>query len=166
MVIVRKSVAVTIAVACLAVPIGPLFSEARAALGWQAIAGYALLTFGGAISVQNFYLSFVRPLVYFARGGSADGYRNVSVIPLFGMLTIPGIVLAPPSTVLSVACIVLMLADTGNLLWFVVMVWRDDSFWTGSPTASSNSRLEIQAGSSEDNERTRDPGIYRPDELE
>jgi hypothetical protein len=55
--------------------------------------------------------------------------RNVSGIPLVGMAVVAGLLLAPASVGLSVACLVLMLLDTGNLIWFVACVWRDDSFW-------------------------------------
>jgi hypothetical protein len=53
---------------------------------------------------------------------------------MLGMLTLPGLLLAPPSAWLSAAVLVAVLADTGNPLWFVLATWSDKSFWEADGT--------------------------------
>jgi hypothetical protein len=45
------------------------------------------------------------------------------------MLTVPALAFVPPSVGLSIACLGLIVVDPGNVLWFVVAVWGDESFW-------------------------------------
>jgi hypothetical protein len=128
MILVRKSIAVIAVLLLVAVPIGSIFVERRLFGGSCTVLAYSVFCLGAWICVLNFYLSFLRPLVHplLRRQGKL---RNVSGIPLVGMAVVAGLLLAPASVGLSVACLVLMLLDTGNLIWFVACVWRDDSFW-------------------------------------
>jgi hypothetical protein len=125
-----KSTAALLPVAVLAIPIASFFIDWRLADGSHAIIAYALFGFGALISVLNFCLSFLRRPLLIARGRSPAEIRFVSGIPLLGMLVLVGLALAPASLALSWASLLLVLADTGNIGWFVVaMIWRDDSFW-------------------------------------
>ncbi len=44
----------------------------------------ALLSFGGCISILNFYLSFLRYPLHVLRGGNKDNFQWVSGFPLVG----------------------------------------------------------------------------------
>ncbi|MGH8067286.1 MAG: hypothetical protein ACRERE_19035 [Candidatus Entotheonellia bacterium] len=105
-----------------------MFVDWRVGGGYSSV-GYAAFALGALYSLVNFYLSFVRPYVLRALVSDQASVRNVSGIPLLGMLTVPALAFVPPSVGLSIACLGLILADTGNVLWFVVAVWRDKSFW-------------------------------------
>ncbi len=48
---------------------------------------------------------------------------------MVGMLVLFGLALTPASLALSLATLLLMLLDTGNIPWFIASMWRDDSFW-------------------------------------
>ena len=128
MAVVRKSIAILLIALALAIPIGSFFVEWRLFGGASPAMAYALFGLGALACVVNFYLSFLRPVVHYVLARSVP-LRNVSGVPLLGMAILPGLMLAPPSVGLSTACIVLMAVDTGNILWFVACVWRDDGFW-------------------------------------
>jgi hypothetical protein len=128
MIIIRKGVALVLVTCLLAIPIASLLSDWRIAGGSLRTVGYAIFLLGALVGILNFYLA-VRPALRQLVGRPTDG-RHVSGIPLFGMLTVLGLALAPASTWLSVTCLLSIVADTGNLLWFVIAVWKDQTFWT------------------------------------
>jgi hypothetical protein len=127
----RKTIAVAICAGFLAVPIGSLFIDWRVADGRWAIAGRVLFVLGALISLQNCYWKFMRPAIHVMHGRSLSEIRFISSYPLLGMLTVPGLALAPASVFLSIACLVLVAVDTGNLPWAVPAVWSDADFWDG-----------------------------------
>ncbi|HTF90481.1 MAG TPA: hypothetical protein VK843_18840 [Planctomycetota bacterium] len=124
-----KSASALLPAAVLAIPIASIFLDWRIADGNHAIIAYALFGFGALVSIFNFYLSILRRPLWIARGRSPHEIRFVSGIPLLGRLVLAGLALAPASLVLSCASLLLVLADTGNIGWFIVAIWRDDSFW-------------------------------------
>ena len=115
--------------------------------GWAAgsgalrVVGWACLALGGLIALLNLHLSFGRPALHRLRRGSPEGYQHRSGCPL---LAAPLLALAPfplyPDLWPSVAATLLLLADTGGPLWFVVAVWGDRSFWEGSQPDSATGR--------------------------
>ena len=82
------------------------------------------------LAALNFYLSFIRPLVFRRLHGSMTGFRHVSGIPMVGtVLAVFGALFgfgAAGSALLGLACIGI---DTGGSVWFLVCTWRDRSFW-------------------------------------
>ena len=88
------------------------------------LAGVAL-----GFAILNFTLSFIRPLwiTWVRRQGPA---RHVSGFPLLGNLfaVLAGIFGFGAAGTSLVALIALIL-DTGGLIWFVAMTWRDEGFW-------------------------------------
>lgn len=128
--VVRRTIAIAIVTAFLAIPICSFFVRWRIADGAHTVVAYSLFMTGALISVTNFYVSFVRPILHAVRRASARDLRHISPGPFLGMLTVPGLALAPSSLGLSIACLVLVAADTGNIVWFVICVWRDTTFWS------------------------------------
>ena len=130
-VILKRFIAFCAAAGILAIPVVSFFIDWRVAVanGFLAWFGYALFGLGAVVSSVNFYLSFLRYPLFILRGRSRDDFRFVSGLPMIGMFVIPGLALAPASPWLSIASLALLLADTGNIPWFVVSVWRDKSFW-------------------------------------
>lgn len=92
-------------------------------MGWFILAG--------VIASFNAYLSFLRPWLY-ARGheGSTDGFRRASGIPLVGTLAVTaGIISSWGHTHSAILGAVLSVADSGGAPVFLVVIWRDKSFW-------------------------------------
>ena len=87
--------------------------------------GVALLALGGLVALWHFYLSFLRmPLL--SRLGRNPQW--ISGIPLLGtvLLVSAALILRDHPTALVIA-LILMLADTCGLIWFLVAVVRDFS---------------------------------------
>ena len=97
--------------------------------GKSAVLGYVLFAVGGFISVMNFYLSFLRYPVYRLLKGKNAEYHWVSGIPLFGILSVVGLVCIPRYTWLSVLAFLFLILDTGGIPWFVISAWKDESLW-------------------------------------
>ncbi len=114
--------------AILAVVICSFATPWRLFGGAYSAIGYGLMIFGGLVSLWNFYLSWLRYPFHRLGGGRRENFQWVSGAPIIGMLTVPGLVLAPPSLSLSIACVLLLAADTGNIFWFIYAVWNDEGF--------------------------------------
>jgi len=85
----------------------------------------ALLALGGAISVTNFALSFVRIPLLRARGVPRERIRFVSGFPVLGSaLVAAALVLGLESRAARVAAWILILIDTGGLHWFAAVLLR------------------------------------------
>jgi hypothetical protein len=101
----------------------------RILAGRLVLFGYCLFTIGGLISCINFYLSFLRYPVHRLCGSTKEDYSRTSGIPFFGILSVVGLLHLPESIWLSLLAFVFLLIDTGGIPWFIVAVWKDDSFW-------------------------------------
>lgn len=98
-----------------------------------AVVGYTAFALGGLICVLNAYLSWIRPRVHVARGGTLEDYKFVSGIPLFGtVLVLVGLACVPASLPLTLAALLLIANDTGGLHWFVIGTWGDRGLWDGA----------------------------------
>jgi len=89
--------------------------------------GYALLIVGGFVCLMNFYLSYVRCLIFWLRGGRREEYEHISGCVVVGSLAVAASLfwLHDVSWILAVA-IVLILLDTGGIHWFaatMLYVW-------------------------------------------
>lgn len=124
-----KSTIAVLAFAAILVPIASLLHEWRFANGRHEILAYTVFGVGALISVVNCYLSVLHRLVLSMLGRGPDNLRVPSGIPMLGMLVLPGLLLAPVSFGLSVACFSCLLIDTGNLPWFVWQMWSDKTLW-------------------------------------
>src|SRR5262249_36295614 len=92
--------------------------------------GVALLAI--LIAGLNFYLAVIRPLMYLWRRGSSDGYRNISVIPVVGsVLLVAGLIVGFGDWRVALSGVITGALDVGGLPWFLLMTWRDQSFWDG-----------------------------------
>jgi hypothetical protein len=125
----RKLFAAGLAAIVPAIPLASFFVPWRVVNGAYPLLAYALFGLGGLISLGNFYLSFVRYPLLMLRGRTSEEIEFVSGFPLLGMLVLPGLLLAPASPLLSATALVMVLADTGNLSWFVFAVWKDAALW-------------------------------------
>jgi hypothetical protein len=110
--------------------------------GKHAFYGYCFLGLGGLISCVNFYLSFLRYPLHRLLGGKKEDYRWISGFPLFGTLTIVGLPFLPRSIWLSFLALVFLLIDTAGIPWFIIAVWKDDSFWRGDPSKADGQHSE------------------------
>ena len=91
----------------------------------QSTAALALMMVALGIAALNFYLSFIRPVVFHRRGGSFDEYRHVSGIPIVGtVVVVVGAILGFGSALCSALGLVAMALDTGGSVWFVSDVER------------------------------------------
>lgn len=131
MVVLRKSVALCLAGAVLALPVGSLFVQQRVAGGSYVVFALTLFGLGALITIVNLSLSFLRYPSLALFGRSVGEVRSVSGVPILGVLVLPGLMLAPVSTFLSISGFLLLLLDTGGIPWFVFAVWSDSSFWRG-----------------------------------
>jgi len=82
------------------------------------------------IAALNFYLSFIRGLLFSLRHGSLDAYRFVSGAPIIGtLLMVLGVALDFGAVGIALAGTVAYVLDTGSSLWFVIATWKDRSLW-------------------------------------
>lgn len=126
----KRTVGAAAALAVFALPVASFAFDWRLFSGSFVLLGYALVGAGGLISLLNLYLSFVRPMVLRRTGGTEEeAQRHLSGIPMLGMLVLPGLLLAPPSALLSALVLVSVAADTNNVAWFVWATWHDDGLW-------------------------------------
>ena len=92
--------------------------------------GMAVMIVAAFIGTLNFYLSFLRGYFYLRRHGSADGYRHVSGFPMIGTVLVSiGATLAFGDIPTALLGLVVMSADTGGSVWFLIATWRDSSLW-------------------------------------
>jgi hypothetical protein len=89
---------------------------------WSAILATGILLFviGTLATLLNFYLSFLRFPLHLARGGTAENYRFISGLPMFGSLSLwisAPLLSAHPVAMWS--ALILSLLDTAGLHWFV-----------------------------------------------
>lgn len=93
-------------------------------------AGMVLVIGACLVGCLNFYLSFARPWMYRRMYGSMDGYRFLSGLPVVGtFFLVAGSVIGFGSTTIGLLGILSALFDSGGLLWFPVLTWKDSSFW-------------------------------------
>jgi hypothetical protein len=91
--------------------------------------GYSLFALGGLISVVNFYLVVLRYVIHRIRHGKDVECKFISGVPLFGCLSIFGLLLLPKSLWLSALAFLFLCIDVGGIQWFVIFTWKDDSLW-------------------------------------
>lgn len=124
-------------IGALALPLGlALCSGYSAFIGTSfakpATVSWILVVFGLAFVALNAFISFVRPTLYARRNsGSLEGYRNVSVFPIVGsILATIAVLFAWGHIFVTSACLLILLADTGGVVWILVALSRDASFWS------------------------------------
>ena len=127
----KRTIGVLLALTPFAIVAVFSLMEWRPFHGKAAVIGYFLLSLGGLICVTNLYYSFLRYPLFRLFGGKKEDYRWVSGYPMFGILALIGFVLIPKSMLISAVILFLLLIDTGSISWFVICVWKDDSFWKG-----------------------------------
>ena len=128
--IFKRFIGIVVAIVPFGIVLALTMTNWRILAGRLVYFGYVLFAIGGLISCVNFYLSFLRYPVHRLLGGTKEDYHWVSGFPLFGTLTIiAGLPFLPWSMWLSLLTFVFLLIDTGGIPWFIIAVWRDDSFW-------------------------------------
>lgn len=111
---------------------GPVLVIASLFVSWRApvfLLGAGLFGVAVLVTTLNVYLSLIRVPLLRALGRPPEEIRHVSGIPLVGMCVVPATYLLPQSLGLSLVALVLLALDTGNLIWFTIAVWRDESFF-------------------------------------
>jgi hypothetical protein len=85
------------------------------------------------IAVLNFYLSFIRPLLFHVGSrwqSQLRPYRHVSGLPAIGTILISiGALLSFGAVGTALIGICAFALDTGGAGWFVISTWRDRSLW-------------------------------------
>lgn len=95
--------------------------------------GVAVVIFALAIGVLNFYLSFLRGLLYRRANGSLDGYRHVSGLPMVGTLVVVvGALMGFGSALCAALGLLAVGIDPGGSVWFLIATWKDASLWDRS----------------------------------
>ena len=94
---------------------------------------WLLVALALAVVALNLFTSLVRPALYARRNsGSLHGYRNVSGVPIVGsILAAFAVLFAWGHIFVASACLLILLADTGGVVWLLVALSRDASFWSG-----------------------------------
>jgi hypothetical protein len=113
-------------------PVGVLVASIvyGAVRGTGLTAGLALVLFAALFAALNLHLSFTHPLLYRWTHGSMAGYRFVSGIPLVGaFFVVAGVLVWFGDVVTASVGLGVLLVDTGGPVWFLVMTWKDASFW-------------------------------------
>ncbi len=125
-----------IAVALLVLPLVLVFLS-----GWSAFSGptdvkfyvacWVLIALATIVATLNLYLAFLRPFIYGKRhGNSSEGYRHVSGVPLVGSICAALAVLTAWGQMsVAAAGLALLLVDTGGVVWLLLALSRDRSFW-------------------------------------
>jgi hypothetical protein len=87
---------------------------------------FAALVIGGL----NFYLSFLRGLLYRRTKGTLDGYKHVSGFPMLGsLLVVVGTLVGFGSALCAALGLLVVALDTGGSVWFLIATWKDSSLW-------------------------------------
>ena len=98
--------------------------------GHASTAGLAVLLVGLAIAALNFYLSFIRPRLFYRAHGSLDTYKFVSGIPIIGtVVVVVGTVLGFGTLLCTALGLLAVVLDTGGSVWLLAATWRDSSLW-------------------------------------
>ncbi len=90
-----------------------------------------LVVLSGLVGCLNMHLLFVKPWLYRRRhGGSLEGFRFVSGLPVVGTLLQAGACfMAFGSVPVGVCALLTALIDTCGVPWIPVLTWKDSSFW-------------------------------------
>jgi hypothetical protein len=92
--------------------------------------GVGLSVAGLLVGGINLYIAIIRPALYAWRHSSTAGLKNVSVAPLFGnLLVVAGGIVGFGDWRSAAVGLAALALDFGGLPWFLVMTWRDRSFW-------------------------------------
>jgi predicted transposase YbfD/YdcC len=84
------------------------------------VGGIVFAVLFALVSLLNFHLSFIRPLLHQWNGGTEADYKFVSGIPLVGSIFgLPAAVLLPSGWIVGALLLVLLLLDTGGMPWLV-----------------------------------------------
>ena len=96
-------------------------------------AAWILIALASTVAAINLYLSFLRPAWYAkCHGNALEGYKHISGIPLIGsILTAIAVTAAWGKLLVAVASLLLLLVDTGSVVWLLAAIGRDRSFWKG-----------------------------------
>ena len=103
----------------------------------MSIAGSVLFGFGAFVTVTNFSLSWVRPVVHRLLGGTRETYRWISGIPLIGSLSLWLSIPLLPEPVAWIAA-GLSFFDTGGIHWFIATMWLTRQLWPFAQSDASD----------------------------
>lgn len=114
-----------VALGATSLSIGLAYSrESKLGLGF-AVAGLLL-------AGVNFYLSFIRPLIFAWRHRSTEQMHNASGLPLIGTVLIAaGAIVGFADRWTAIMGLLASALDTGGLPWFAFMTWHDRGLWDG-----------------------------------
>jgi hypothetical protein len=101
--------------------------------------GYSLFAIGGLVSITNFYFYVLRYPIHRLIHGKKTEYKWISGIPLFGILSVVGLLHFPRSLWSSVLAFLFLLCDVGGIHWFVIFTWKESSLWNPKKSTLSDS---------------------------
>lgn len=122
----RRATLVLLSGACV---LGALLSPL---VPWRLAAprvGMVIVAFTSGIALLNFFLSWVRVPLLIALGRPRERIRYVSGAPGVGTLIVPALFLVESSWPLAFWTLVVLAIDTGNVIWFTISVWNDESLF-------------------------------------
>jgi len=124
---VKRALGLLIAVIPFALSIASIILTASPFLPKTA---WGILALAMLIGTMNFYLSFLRPLLWEKKHGSMEDYRFISGLPAIATLGACAATLAGfGSSIIAGLAIVVLVIDAGGLPWFVAATWSDQSLW-------------------------------------
>ena len=83
--------------------------------------GWSFAVMAIPVAGLNIYLSFIAPWLYERETGSLEGYSGMSGLPAIGgFFVLFAGVLIPASPIVGASLLLVYLADTGGLPWFLV----------------------------------------------
>ena len=121
--IVLCTAPISLAAASLISGLGAASPGDTGGIGWIILAA--------AIASFNGYLSFLRPWLYRQRHeGSMEGFRFISGFPLIGSLAVMiGVIFSWGHLYSAILGALVSVVDTGGTPAFLIVTWRDRSFW-------------------------------------
>jgi dipeptide/tripeptide permease len=133
----RRFIGLTICLGPVALVVASLVAAVAPAQSVSPISGMWLAAVALAFAMLNFSLSFLRPLwLAFRRRENA---RNISGFPILGTIFAVWATLfgygALATGIVALAALVL---DTGGIVWFLLLTWRDEGLWDGAARRPRN----------------------------
>ena len=93
-------------------------------------AGLVFVALGAIIGALNFYLSFIRPYLYWRKRNLTEPYRHISGFPVVGsLLAFAGGVVSFGSEPIALFALITIILDTGSPIRFLIVTWHDSSLW-------------------------------------
>ncbi|MEM9691285.1 MAG: hypothetical protein AAGA56_01960, partial [Myxococcota bacterium] len=115
----KRGTLVAQSVACVLIPLAALVIPWRVPAPRLGLVG---LAFSSGVAILNFFLSWVRVPLLQLFGRRRGPIANVSGLPGVGMLVLPALFFVEPRGTVAAWALLVLLVDTGNVIWLTVSV--------------------------------------------